>query len=348
MTEHASAIGLALKKLSSGLDLSCGEAEGMMQAFIEGKFTPAQLGCIMMGMRLKGETSDELVGMVRAYRASSNPIPIAPELNIVDLCGTGGDGASARVFNISTTAMFVAAGAGVAITKHGTGAVSSRSGSSDVLQALGGGNLDEPKQIAACLRAVGVAYLHGPYFNRGMRNVIQGRKEVGLRSFFNLLGPMTNPASPRRQVVGVHDRRYTSVIAQTLSCLGACHVLVVSAHNGLDEISSEGLTQISELRDGKVTTYDFDPSHFGFGATSWDDLRGGDPAFNARKTIAILAGEIGGSARDVVLLNAAAAILVSGLGATFADGLALATESLDNGNALRKLEAYRNWTRQLK
>lgn len=341
----ATSLAPMLRRLADGADLSSVEAETMMQAFIDGNFSPVELGCAMMGMRLKGETAEELAGLVRASRAAATPVVTPPGLEVVDLCGTGGDGPGAGAFNISTTAMFVAAGAGVAMTKHGTGAVSSRSGSSDVLEALGARNLADPRQVSACLQATGLAFLHGPAFNRGMRNVIQARRQAGIRSFFNLVGPMSNPATPPRQVIGLYDRRYTEVVAETLGRLGSRHVMVVAAHNGLDEISTEGATQISEFRDGRLTTFQFDPAPFGFGPIDWQALRGGDPDFNAAKTQAILGGLICGCARDIVLLNAAAAIIVGGMASSFGEGLAAAQASLDSGRALAKLDAYRRWTR---
>lgn len=338
------ALASILKLLAEGHDISADQAESMMCSFISGDFSPVELGCIMMGMRLKGEKADELAGMVRAYRAASVPVATPPDLDVVDVCGTGGDGPSAGVFNISTTAMFVAAGAGVPMTKHGTSAVSSQSGSSDVLEALGGRNLRDPRQVSECLDAIGLAFMHGPSFNGGMKNVIQGRREAGIRSFFNLLGPMSNPAKPSRQVIGIYDRRYTNVVADTLGRLGAVHVMAVSAHNGLDEISTEGLTQISELKDGKVTTTQFDPTPFGFSKIDWEELRGADPAFNAAKMVRILNGQISGCAREIVILNAAAAIIVGGLASSFEEGLALAGSSIDGGRALEKLDNYRRWT----
>ncbi|WFU05752.1 anthranilate phosphoribosyltransferase (plasmid) [Rhizobium sp. CB3171] len=333
-----------LKPLAEGHDISADQAESMMRSFILGDFSPVELGCIMMGMRLKGETPEELEGMVRAYRAASITVATSPDLDVVDVCGTGGDGPSAGVFNISTTSMFVAAGAGVPMTKHGTSAVSSQSGSSDVLEALGGRNLRNPRQVSECLDAIGLAFMHGPSFNQGMKNVIQSRREAGIRSFFNLLGPMSNPANPRRQVIGIYDRRYTNVVAETLGRLGAVHVMAVSAHNGLDEISTEGLTQISEFKNGKVTTMQFDPAPFGFSKIDWDELHGGDPAFNASKMIRILNGQISGCAREIVALNAAAAIIVGGLASSFEEGLAMADQSIDSGRALEKLDDYRRWT----
>lgn len=344
VTKSTFSLASIVKQLAEGNDISARQAESMMRTFIKGDFSPVVLFCIMMGMRLKGETADELAGMVRAYRAASVPVRTPPNLDIVDVCGTGGDGPSAGVFNISTTAMFVAAGAGVPMTKHGTSAVSSQSGSSDVLEALGGKNLRDPRQVSECLDAIGIAFMHGPSFNQGMKNVIQSRREAGIRSFFNLLGPMSNPARPRRQVIGIYDRRYTNVVADTLGRLGAIHVMAVSAHNGLDEISTEGLTQISEFKDGKVTTTQFDPTPFGFSKVDWEELRGGDPAFNASKMIRILSSQISGSAREIVTLNAAAAIVVGGLSSSFKEGVALASDSIDSGKALEKLDDYRRWT----
>ena len=333
-----------LKPLAEGHDISADQAASMMRSFIKGDFSPIELGCIMMGMRLKGETVDELVGMVHAYRAASVPVTTPPDLDVVDVCGTGGDGPSASVFNISTTAMFVAAGAGVPMTKHGTSAVSSQSGSSDVLEALGGKNFHDPRQVSECLDAIGLAFIHGPSFNQGMKNVIQGRKEAGIRSSSICLARCRIQPSLDGRLLEHMIRGIPMSSQIPPGRLGAIHVMAVSAHNGLDEISTEGLTQISEFKNGKVTTTQFDPTPFGFSKIDWEELRGEDPAFNASKMIRILSSQISGCAREIVILNAAAAIVVGGLSSSVEEGLALASESIDSGKALKKLDDYRRWT----
>lgn len=334
-----------IQRLTRRENLTTDEATRMMEIFIAGDFEHVQLGCIIMGMRLKRETPEELKGLLLAYRRAAQSIQVPEHFNFVDLCGTGGDGPSADVFNISTTAAFVACGAGVPIVKHGTSAVSSQSGSSDVLAALGVQPTLTSEDVRDRLQDCGVAYLHGPALNSAMRNVIGPRHASGMRSFFNLLGPMSNPARPKRQVIGIYNQEYTEIVAQTLAMVGSEHVMVVAADDGLDELSIHVPTKISELKAGKVQTYKFHPSEYGFSAMDYREVVGGNPDFNARKMIDILQGRVRGCARDLVVLNAAAVIVVGGLANTIAEGLTLARKSIDEGKAFAALESSRKASR---
>jgi anthranilate phosphoribosyltransferase len=315
------------------------EATLAMDAFIAGDFSHAQLGCMMMGLRMRGETSEELQGFLAPYVSRSRRIELPAELlPIVDMCGTGGDGPSASVFNVSTTAMFVAVGAGVRVLKHGTSAVSSDSGSTDVLKQLGVQMVSDPEQVVACLKAAGVAYIHGPSMNPAMGNVIGPRRETGMRSFFNLLGPMSNPAAPERQVIGVYDPRYTEVVARTLASFGRKHVLVVCAEDGLDEISITTRTHVSELKNGSVRSYTLEPEELGVKRATLAELSGGDPATNATILRRLLSGELRDARRELVAVNAGAALVVAGKCDTLREGAALARASIDQGDALAALE----------
>jgi anthranilate phosphoribosyltransferase len=340
-SEH---LKICVRKLALGRDLTSAEARGAMEVFISGAFSPVQLGCMMMGMRCKGETADELEGLLGPYVERMRRVRLPSELlPVVDMCGTGGDGPSADVFNVSTTAMFVAAGAGARVVKHGTSAVSSQCGSTDVLEALGVMISGDPEVIARCVGDAGLAYIHGPLMNDAMKNVIAPRREAGMRSFFNLLGPMASPAMPTRQVIGVYDARYTEVVARTLGRLGREHVLVVCADDGLDELSISARTQICELRHGEVRSYAVEPEQLGLARAPLSALSGGGPAENAALLVGIVTGRVRGARRDVVALNAAAAIVVAGLADSLRAGLDRAYDSIDSGAAalaLRRLQAF--------
>jgi anthranilate phosphoribosyltransferase len=335
-----------INRLVRGEHSNVADAERLMRLFVQGEFTSAQLGCVMMGMRLKGETADELEGFLRVYRENATPVPLARPCNAVDLCGTGGDGVSAHMFNISTTAAFVVAGAGVPVAKHGTVAVSSQSGSTDVLRELGI-NVDQGAlELAEALETTGFCYMHGPNLNRAMRNVVTARRECGMRSFFNLLGPMANPAQVKRQVIGIYAQSYTEVVAETLRRLGSTHVLVVSSDDGLDELSISAPTQVSELRDGQVRTYRLTPAELGVSAQP-EELRGGSPRENANILLNVLGGRASRAQEAVVVVNAGAAILVSGRVATLAAGVASARESIASRAALRSYENARDFSQRV-
>lgn len=328
----------AIAQVINGRDLTYAEAEAAMDAIMDGAASPAQIGSYLTALRMKGETVDEIAGSAHSMRQHVVPVRVrlgAGEV-LADTCGTGGDGK--HTFNISTTAAFVAAGAGVRVAKHGNRAASSRSGSADVLLALGG-NLDlDAAQVAECVEDVGIGFLYALNHHPAMRYAIGPRREIGQRTIFNLLGPLTNPAGATHQLMGVYDPALTETLAAVLRTLGSRAAYVVHGHDGLDELSTTGVNRISALRDGAVTTFDFDPAEMGLPRARLDDLLGGAPEENAAITLSILRGDDRGPRRDIVLLNAAAVLsLETG---DWADGLARAAQSLDSGAALSTLQ---NW-----
>ncbi len=327
----------AIAQVINGRDLSFDEAETAMNVIMDGDATPAQIGSYLTALRMKGETVDEIAGSAHSMRRHVVAVAVGPGSGmLVDTCGTGGDGK--HTFNISTTAAFVVAGAGVRVAKHGNRAASSRSGSADVLLALGG-NLDlSAAQVAECIDDVGIGFLYALHHHPAMRHAIGPRREIGQRTIFNLLGPLTNPAGATHQLMGVYDPALTATLAEVLHALGSRAAYVVHGAGGLDELSTTGLNRVSALRDGAVTTFDFDPATLGLPRATLDALLGGTPEENAATTRAILAGADHGPRRDIVLLNAAAALgLETG---DWAGGLAAAAAAIDTGAALATLD---NW-----
>lgn len=328
----------AIAKAINGQDLSFDEAAAAMDVIMDGAATPAQIGSYLTALRMKGETTDEIAGSAHSMRKHVIPVDVALADGevLVDTCGTGGDGK--HTFNISTTAAFVVAGAGLRVAKHGNRAASSRSGSADLLLALGG-NLDlDAAQVAECIEDVGIGFLYALKHHPAMRHAIGPRREIGQRTIFNLLGPLTNPAGATHQLMGVYDQALTGRLAEVLRALGSRAAYVVHGADGLDELSTTGVNRVSALRDGRVTTFDFDPASLGLGRARLDDLLGGTPEENAAITREVLGGYDRGPRRDVVLLNAAAVLsLETG---DWAAGLARATRAIDSRAAMQTLE---NW-----
>lgn len=323
----------ALARIAAGRDLTMAEARDVMMEIMEGQATPAQIGAFLIALRMKGETTDEITGCAQAMR--ENAIEVKPKRDaLVDTCGTGGDGSG--TFNISTTVAFVAAGAGVAVAKHGNRSVSSRCGSADLLQELGVNVQLSAEQAARCIDEVGIGFLFAPLFHPAMKHALPPRQEIGLRTIFNLLGPLSNPAGATRQLVGVYDPDLTETVAKVLLALGGEHAFVVHGADGLDELSVTGPNRVSQLRDGQVETFSIDPRELGLPQARLSDLSGGGTEENAATTTALLKGE-NGPKRDVVLLNAAAALVAGGKAAGLGDGLELAAEAVDSGAALGKL-----------
>ncbi|MFQ6058017.1 MAG: anthranilate phosphoribosyltransferase [Anaerolineae bacterium] len=336
-------IKAAIAKLIEGRDLTAQEAEAVMEQIMTGNATPAQIGAFLTALRIKGETVAEITGCARAMRRAA--IPVQPRRDdLVDTCGTGGDGAG--TFNISTTAAFVVAGAGLAVAKHGNRSVSSRCGSADVLEALGV-NLDlTPQQVADCIDDVGIGFLFAPRLHPAMKHAIGPRRELGIRTVFNILGPLTNPAGARAQIMGVYDAALTEPLAGVLMSLGNRSAFVVHGADGLDELSTTGPNRVSAFDSDVIQTYELDPRELGLPRARLEDLRGGSPEQNAAITQAILSGEPG-PRRNVVLLNAAAALVAGGRAADLREGLARATEAVDSGAALRTLERLVAFTRSV-
>lgn len=333
------AIKEAIAAVINGRSLTLAEAEAAMNQIMRGEATPAQIGSYLTALRMKGETVDEIAGSAKSMRAHVVPVHIpvsASDGMLVDTCGTGGDGK--HTFNISTTAAFVVAGAGVKVAKHGNRAASSKSGSADVLLALGGNLSLTPEQVGACVQEVGIGFLYAIHHHPAMRFAIGPRRELGQRTIFNVLGPLTNPAGATHQLIGVYDAVLTEPLAHVLGALGSQAAYVVHGADGLDELSITGVNRVSYLQNGQVTSFELDPTGLGLEMASLGSLIGGTPAENAAITRAILSGEETGPRRDIVLLNAAAALSVADN--DLAAGLQRARTAIDSGQALRTLEAW--------
>jgi anthranilate phosphoribosyltransferase len=332
-----------IQAVVEGRNLSEAEAIGVMTEIMQGDASAAQIAAFLVALRMKGETVEEITGCARVMRDKATFIRTPPGSTPVDTAGTGGDGA--QTFNISTTAAFVAAGAGVLMAKHGNRAASSRCGSADLLEALGIPVNLEPAGVEAAIREVGMGFLFAPALHLAMRHAIGPRRDIGVRTMFNILGPLTNPAHAPQQLLGVYDGSLTAVLATVLHNLGSRRAFVVHGHDGLDELTTTGPTTVAELRGGTVTTYTVHPEDFGLPVNRPEDLRGGDAAYNADITQRILYGEAMPQ-RHIVLLNAAAAIAASTPDQSIAACLPVARAALESGQALAKLQKLREFTQQ--
>lgn len=331
-----------LNKIVKRKNLNEEEMSEMITEIFSGNITDAQIGAMMAALATKGETFEELAGAAKAMRRKAKRIQTSAA-TVVDTCGTGGDGST--TFNISTTTAFVVAGCGVTVAKHGNRSISSQCGSADLLEALGVKIAIEPEVTEQAVREIGIGFLFAPLYHGAMKYAAKARKEVGLRSVFNMLGPLTNPAAANCQLLGVYAPELTEMFAQALKLLGAKRAFVVHGHDGLDEISVCAPTRISELKDNMIRTYDIQPGQF-FGESADPEwLRGGTPEVNAEITKKILAGEKG-PRRNIVLLNAAAAITAAGKTADFKEGIRVAETSIDEGKAAEKLESLIRFTQE--
>jgi anthranilate phosphoribosyltransferase len=324
----------AIAKVAAGNSLTQEEAAEAFDLVMSGAATPAQIGALVMGLRVRGETVDEIAGAARAMRAKVLTVR-APE-GAIDTCGTGGDGKA--TFNISTCAAFVVAGAGVPVAKHGNRAISSRSGSADVLKELGVNIEASPESISRCIAECGLGFMFAPAHHAAMRHVAQVRTELGTRTIFNLLGPLANPAGAKYQIIGVFGKEWVEPIAQVLALLGTIRAWVVHGSDGLDELTTTGISDVAVVDGGRVSTFRISPRNAGLPDARPEDLTGGNAVENAAHIRAVLGG-LKGPLRDIVLLNAAAALLVAGKASTLREGVALASESIDSGKALAVLEA---------
>ena len=324
----------AIAKVIEGADLSRGEMTDVMNQIMSGEATDAQIGAFLIALRVKGECVDEIAGAASVMREKATPIATKHDV-IVDTCGTGGD--HSGTFNISTTAAFVAAGAGLCVAKHGNRAATSQSGSADVLSALGVNIEASPETVSRCLDDVGIGFLFAISLHGAMKYAIGPRREIGARTIFNALGPLSNPAGATRQVVGVYSAALTETLAGVLGTLGSERAFVVHGSDGLDEMTLTGPTRVSELKNGSVSTYDVSPGDFGLMQAPADALKGGDADYNAEITRSILNGEEG-PRRDIVLLNAAAALVAGDKARDLNEGVQAAAEVIDSGKALEKLE----------
>jgi anthranilate phosphoribosyltransferase len=328
-------LGDLLQTVMRRQDLTTDEAMAAMDAIIDGQSRSAQVAGLLVGLAMKGERPDEIVGFARSMRARAVGIR-APESGTVDLCGTGGDGSG--TFNISSVAALVVAACGITVAKHGNRSVSSRCGSADVFEALGVNVSAPPAVVERCLAETGMAFLFAPVFHPSMRNVAEVRRELGVRTAFNLLGPLTNPTQPTRQLIGVPKPELTELIARSLSLLGSERAWVVHGADGLDEISTTGYTKVSESRGRTVNTFYLHPGDVGLPKATPAALAGGDAATNAEIARDVLRGTRG-HARNIVLLNASAVLLLAGKADTLRDGIARAGAAIDSGAARAVLDA---------
>jgi len=343
--------------------LARAEARAVMAEVLAGNCTDAQIAALLVALRMKGETVEEIVSFAEAIRAAATPLPVSfaganasssaldlsgtgrdalADSSLVDTSGTGGD--AAGTFNISTATAFVTAGAGVRVAKHGNRSISSKCGSADVMEALGVNIQLSPERAAQCLREIGICFLYAPDLHSSMKQVQKVRRELRLRTMFNLLGPLTNPAHASGQVVGVYALDMVEKLAEALSMLGLHRALVVHGLDGLDEITITGPTRVAEARDGTVRTYEVDPEEFGMKRATLEDISGGDAAENAAIIREVLSGKKS-PRRDVVLLNSAAALVAAGRADHLAKAIPLAAQSIDSGAAMAKLDALANFTK---
>jgi anthranilate phosphoribosyltransferase len=340
-----------------GQSLSRADARQVMNEVLAGTCTDAQIAALLTALRMKGETVEEIVGFAEAIRSAATPLPIGPQAGALDVSGTGRDalaeaalvdtsgtgGDASGTFNISTATAFVTAGAGVRVAKHGNRSISSKCGSADVMEALGVNIQLSPERAAACLRQVGICFLFAPDLHLSMKQVQRVRRELRLRTMFNLLGPLTNPARASGQIVGVYALEMVETLAEALSMLGLHRALVVHGLDGLDEITITGPTRVAEARDGSVRTYEIDPEEFGMKRASLEEISGGDAAQNAAIVREVLSGKKS-PRRDVVILNTAAALVAAGCVDRIGDGISLAERSIDSKAAVGKLEALMKFT----
>ncbi len=331
-----------LSKIVKREDLNEEQMSQMITEIFSGNITDAQIGAMMAALATKGETFEELAGAARAMRRKALRIQTSAS-TVVDTCGTGGDGA--HTFNISTTTSFVVAACGVTVAKHGNRSVSSQCGSADLLEALGVKLDTAPEIVEEAVQDIGIGFLFAPLYHGAMRFAAKARKEVGLRSIFNMLGPLTNPAGANCQLLGVYAPELTEMFAHALQLLGAKRAFVVHGHDGLDEISVCAPTRISELKDGLIRTYDISPEQFFSERAKPADLLGGNPEENAQITRNILNGEKGPK-RNVVLINAAAALVAAGQAEDLKQGIRMAETAIDDGDAARKMEALIKYSQE--
>ncbi len=333
----------AIATVVRGDDLTEGEMMEAMEEIMEGRATPSQIGSFITALRMKGEIVDEITGAAKVMRAKAEKIELKDhpkDETILDTCGTGGD--SANTFNVSTATAFVAAGGGVKVAKHGNRSVSSQCGSADVLETLGLKLDIPPSDVERCIREVGIGFLFAPLFHGAMKYAAGPRREIGLRTIFNVLGPLTNPAGATAQLLGVYDLGLTEKMANVLGKLGTKEAFVVCGEGRFDEISICGTSKVSHLRDGDVTTFEMTPEEYGFKRATPDAINGGDASENARIILNILDGEHGPK-RDIVLLNAGAAFVAAGLDNDLKAGIERANDAIDSGRAKEKLDSLINF-----
>lgn len=325
----------AIATVAENKDLTRAEAERVAELILTGQATEAQIAALLTTLRMKGETLDEILGFASVLRSKANTISPKTD-NYLDLVGTGGD--STYSFNISTTSAFVVAAAGVPVAKHGNRSISSKSGAGDVLEALGVNISADPDIVERCVETVGIGFMFAPHFNPCMKYVGPVRSQLGIRTVFNILGPLSNPSRAKKMLVGVYSPDLVETLARVMAGLGVERGMVVSGADNMDEITLTGETTIAEIKDGKVEVYTITPEQFSMNRCSLNDLKGGDGNVNAQITKDILSGKETGAKRDIVLLNAGAALYTGGLAENIGEGIKLATDAIDSGKALKTLE----------
>ena len=330
----------AIKKVTEGRDLTEREMSGVFSSIMSGHFTSAQIAAFLTALRVKGETVEEITGAARIMRRAVLKIKV-PGGNAVDTCGTGGSGKS--TFNFSTVSAFVVSGCKIKVAKHGNRSASGKCGSADVLEALGVKLDVSPRVTEKCINEIGVGFMFAPVFHKSLKYAMLPRKEIGIRTIFNLLGPLCNPAFPKYQLVAVYDKELTEVIAGVLRNLGLKRAFVVSGEDGLDEVTITGKTRVSELVGGKISTYTLQPSDFGFKTTSFKSIRGGSTKTNSGIMKDVLSGKKG-PVRDMTVMNSAVAIVAAGRADILVEAVKMAELSIDSGRALEKLELLKKAT----
>lgn len=324
-----------LNQLVDGQNLSFEVMQGVMHKVMSGELTPAQISALLIALRIKGESVDEIAAAASVMRELSAKVKVDESRHLIDTCGTGGDGI--QTFNVSTTSAFVAAAAGAKVAKHGGRSVSSVCGSADVLESLGVNVSQTPDQVAHCINTIGLGFMFAPNHHSAMKHSAPVRRELGVRTMFNMLGPLTNPAHAKNQLLGVFSASLTAKLAHVLKQLGSEHVMVVCGADGMDEISFTGDTYVAELKNGIVHEYVVNPQHFGLNLHELSSIKVTDAEQSKSMVLEVLAGKAG-PARDIVLLNAGAAIYVAGLTSSLHDGIATAADMLDSGKAMQKLQ----------
>ena len=344
MTNSNQVIAKAIFKLVEGLNLSEPEMIAAFSEIMEGKATPAQIGSFITALRMKGETVDEITGAAKTMRKMASRIPVSGTGDLIDTCGTGGD--NRNTFNISTTAAFVVSAAGVRVAKHGNRSITSRCGSADVMEELGIKVYLKPEDIGRCIDETGIGFLFAPNLHGAMKHAFGPRKEIGIRTIFNMLGPLTNPAGANIQILGVYDGRITEMLAKVLNRLGTRRALVVHGLDGLDEITICAETVISELKNGEVSTYRIHPMDCGLPVRELGDIKGSTVKENAEIVLKVLKGEKG-PYREIVLINAGAALMAADVVKSLKEGLKRAADIIDSGLAYKKLQALKDLSNQL-
>jgi anthranilate phosphoribosyltransferase len=344
MTNSNQVIAKAIFKLVEGLNLSEPEMIAAFSEIMEGKATPAQIASFITALRMKGETVDEITGAAKTMREMASRIPVSGTGDLIDTCGTGGD--NRNTFNISTTAAFVVSAAGVRVAKHGNRSITSRCGSADVMEELGIKVYLKPEDIGRCIDDIGIGFLFAPNLHGAMKHAFGPRKEIGIRTIFNMLGPLTNPAGANIQILGVYDGRITEMLAKVLNRLGTRRALVVHGLDGLDEITICAETVISELKNGEVSTYRIHPMDYGLPVRELGDIKGSTVKENAEIVLKVLKGEKG-PYREIVLINAGAALMAADVVKSLKEGLKRAAHIFDSGLAYKKLQALKDLSNQL-